>query len=65
MLSGEGHTWFGERLENVAIVKAGKMFYIPAGVPHLPADLGDGPVTAVIAHTAPHEQESGASAGAG
>ena len=42
------------------------MFYIPAGVPHLPANLSDKPATAVIARTDPNEQESvGAPAGAG
>ena len=58
VLSGVGHTWHGDRLENLAIVKAGEMFYIPAGVPHLPANLGDVPLTAVIARTDPNEQES-------
>jgi len=57
-LSGECHTWFGDRLELHAIVKAGEMFYIPAGVPHLPANLSDKPCTAVIARTDPNEQES-------
>ena len=58
MLSGEAHTWYGERLENHVIVKAGEMFYIPAGVPHLPANLSDAPCSAVIARTDPNEQES-------
>jgi uncharacterized RmlC-like cupin family protein len=39
-------------------VRAGEMFYIPAGMPHLPANLGDQPCTAVIARTDPNEQES-------
>jgi uncharacterized RmlC-like cupin family protein len=58
MLSGEAHTWYGERLENHVVVKAGEMFYIPAGVPHLPANLSNQPASAVIARTDPHEQES-------
>lgn len=58
MLSGEAHTWFGERLEEHVIVRAGEMFYIPAGVPHLPANLSDQPCSAVIARTDPNEQES-------
>ena len=58
MLSGEAHTWYGERLENHVIVKAGEMFYIPAGVPHLPANLSGEPASAVIARTDPQEQES-------
>ncbi len=58
VISGEAHTWFGERLENHVVHRAGEMFYIPAGVPHLPMNLGDKPATAVIARTDPHEQES-------
>lgn len=58
VLSGEVHTWFGDRLEEHVIVKAGDMFYIPAGVPHLPANLSDQPATAIIARTDPNEQES-------
>ncbi len=58
MLSGEAHTWYGERLEHHVIVKAGELFYIPAGVPHLPANLSEQPACAVIARTDPNEQES-------
>ncbi|MBB5534424.1 cupin domain-containing protein [Rhizobium giardinii] len=58
VLSGEAHTWYGDRLEHHAIVRAGEMFYIPAGVPHLPANLSDQPCSAVIARTDPKEQES-------
>ena len=58
MLSGEAHTWYGDNLEHHVVVKAGEMFYIPAGVPHLPANLSDAPASAVIARTDPNEQES-------
>ena len=34
------------------------MVYIPAGVPHLPANVSDKPCVAVIARTDPNEQES-------
>ena len=37
---------------------AGEMMYIPAGVPHLPANTGDVPCTALLARTDPNEQES-------
>lgn len=57
-LSGEVATWYGESLENFVTVKAGDLFYIPAGVPHLPANLSDAPASAVIARTDPNEQES-------
>ena len=58
MLSGSAHTWYGDRLEHHVIVHAGELFYIPAGVPHLPANLSNTPCTAVIARTDPNEQES-------
>ena len=34
------------------------MFYIPAGMPHLPANVTNAPASAVIARTDPNEQES-------
>lgn len=58
MLSGKADTWYGDRLENHVVVSAGELFYIPAGVPHLPANSFDEPATAIIARTDPNEQES-------
>ena len=58
VLSGEAVTFYGDRLEHEAVTRAGDMFYIPPGVPHLPANLSDAPCTAVIARTDPNEQES-------
>jgi uncharacterized RmlC-like cupin family protein len=58
VLSGEVDTWYGDNLEHHILVKAGDLFYIPAGVPHLPANLSDKPSSAVIARTDPNEQES-------
>lgn len=57
-LSGEVDTWYGDRLEHHVVVKAGDLFYIPAGVPHLPANSSGLPASAVIARTDPNEQES-------
>jgi uncharacterized RmlC-like cupin family protein len=58
MLEGETEMWWGERLENHMIVRAGDLLYIPAGMPHLPANRTDRPASAVIARTDPNEQES-------
>ncbi len=58
LISGEANVWFGDRLERHAVQKAGEMMYIPAGVPHLPANLGDVLCVAIIARTDPNEQES-------
>ena len=57
-LSGETRCWYGERLQHHRVVKEGEMLYIPAGVPHLPANLSNKSASAVIARTDPNEQES-------
>jgi uncharacterized RmlC-like cupin family protein len=59
VLSGEGAMWFGDNLEEYVVVKAGEFLYIPAGVPHLPANLSETePCVAVLARTDPNERES-------
>ena len=58
VLAGRSRTWFGERLEECVDMGPGEMMYIPAGIPHLPANVGSEPCTAVIARTDPNEQES-------
>ena len=58
MLEGESEMWFGEALEQHLVLREGEMLYIPAGVPHLPANRSGRPARAVIARTDPNEQES-------
>jgi len=58
VLSGEAVTLHGDRLDQRTVTRAGDLFYIPAGVPHLPVNLSGEPVSAVIARTDPNEQES-------
>ncbi len=59
VLSGEAGMWFGERLENHMVVRAGDFVYIPADTPHLPYNLSTtAPAIAVVARTDPNEQES-------
>ena len=58
IISGKSVMWYGDRLENHAVAREGDMVYIPAGVPHLPANVSDKPCVAVIARTDPNEQES-------
>ena len=59
VLTGEAELWWGEGLTQHAYLNAGDFVYIPAGVPHLPANRSDTvPVTAVVARTDPNEQES-------
>jgi len=58
VLTGEVITLFGDRLQHRIHTKSGDLVYIPAGVPHLPINLGDEPTSAVIARSDPNEQES-------
>ena len=58
VLSGEAWTWFGERLEEHVVARAGEMVYIPAGMPHLPENRSNAPCSAVIARTDPNQRES-------
>lgn len=58
VLEGEAVTLFGKELQHHIHTKAGDLAYIPAGVPHLPVNLSDKPISAVIARTDPNEQES-------
>lgn len=58
VLSGEAEMRYGEDLAEHLTVRAGEFLYIPAGMPHLPMNRTDQPVTAVLARTDPNEQES-------
>jgi uncharacterized RmlC-like cupin family protein len=58
MIDGEMVLWFGERLEQKLIARAGDFIYIPSGVPHLVMNGSDSePAAAVLARTDPNEQE--------
>jgi uncharacterized RmlC-like cupin family protein len=58
ILDGEAITLWGDQLEERTELRGGDLFYIPAGVPHLPVNISNAPVSAVIARTDPNEQES-------
>lgn len=58
LVSGSAEVWWGEGLAHHDVMRAGDFIYIPAGVPHLPANTGDVPAFAVVARTDPNEQES-------
>ena len=59
VLQGEGHMWWGDRLEHHLVSKAGEFVYIPANVPHLPYNpSATETCLAVIARTDANEQES-------
>jgi uncharacterized RmlC-like cupin family protein len=59
VLSGESGMWFGERLEQHLMVRAGEFLYIPADMPHLPYNpSATENCVAAIARTDANEQES-------
>lgn len=59
ILQGEGHMWWGEKLEHHMVSKAGEFVYIPANMPHMPYNpSATETCVAVIARTDPNEQES-------
>lgn len=59
IIQGQGEMWYGENLEQHMTFQAGDFIYIPAGVPHLPANTSQSePALALGARTDPNEQES-------
>lgn len=58
VVSGRATMWWGEGLAHRDEAGPGDFVHIPAGVPHLPVNLTDEPVFAVLARTDPNEQES-------
>ena len=59
VLSGRAEMWYGEGLREYLEAGSGDFIYIPAGVPHLPANASETEVcVAVLARTDPNEQES-------
>ena len=59
VLSGLSEMWYGDGLSDHLTAGAGEFLYIPAGVPHLPANASaTEPCIALIARTDPNEQES-------
>ena len=59
ILSGTSEMWYGEKLREHLTAHQGDFVYIPAGMPHLPANPSQSePCIAVLARTDPNEQES-------
>jgi uncharacterized RmlC-like cupin family protein len=59
VLTGDVGMYYGEKLENHMVSRAGDFVYIPANMPHLPYNMSQTePATAVISRTDPKEQES-------
>jgi len=56
VIDGEASTYFGERLENVLVAKAGEYVYIPPDVPHIVFNESHSVCRALVAHTAADDQ---------
>ena len=58
LISGEVEVRHGEGLRERTTIRAGDFLYIPAGVPHLPINVGAAEAVGVLSRTDPFEQES-------
>jgi uncharacterized RmlC-like cupin family protein len=58
VLSGEVVMWFGDELEQHVVVRPGEFAFIPAGVPHVPANYKESEAEAILARSDPSAQES-------
>ena len=59
VFSGASEVWYGEDLQGHLVTRAGDFLYIPAGMPHLPANCSKTePCIVLVARTDPNEQES-------
>ena len=57
VLEGEALMYFGPRLEESVVGKAGEYLYIPADTAHRVMNVSGAPCTALVAHTAADDQE--------
>jgi uncharacterized RmlC-like cupin family protein len=57
VVSGTIETWWGERLEQHAVMQAGDFAYIPPDLPHVVGNAGAEPAAIVVAHSSASDQE--------
>ncbi len=57
MLAGECAMYFGERLEQRLVAHAGDQVYVPANVPHAPANESGAPCTWLVVHSSGSDQD--------
>ena len=56
VIEGETGMFFGARLAQRLIARAGEYLYVPADMPHLVLNHSDGICRAIVAHTSPDDQ---------
>jgi uncharacterized RmlC-like cupin family protein len=57
VLEGETGMYFGERLGEHLVARAGEYIFVPADMPHLVFNQSGAPCRAVVAHSAPDDQQ--------
>lgn len=57
VIAGEAEMYFGERLGELLLARAGEYIYIPADMPHLVFNRSGALCRALVAHTAADDQE--------
>ena len=57
LLDGESSLYYGDSLEHRIIVRAGEQVYVPADVPHAPANESTAPCTVLVVHSSGSDQD--------
>src|SRR3954470_18693913 len=57
VVSGRLETWWGDALEEHAVLDAGDFAYIPADLPHVVGNAGTEPAAIVVAHSSASDQD--------
>ena len=57
VLEGAAVTFFGDRLQESLLARAGEYVYVPADLPHLVINRSGALCRAMVVHTAPDDQE--------
>lgn len=56
VIDGETEMYFGDRLHERLVARAGEYVYVPADMPHLVLNRSGAPCRALVAHTAADDQ---------
>ena len=57
VLDGESCLYYGDSLEHRITVRAGEQVYVPAGVPHAPANESAASCTVIVVHSSGSDQD--------
>jgi uncharacterized RmlC-like cupin family protein len=57
LLEGECAVYYGVKLEQRAVVRAGEQIYVPAEVPHAPRNESGAPSTWLVVHSSGSDQD--------